>query len=214
DDRRSQPSLPRRHRSDRRAGVPDRPRARGRWAPARLRWARSRIARGGRRTPDGARRRRRLPRRRGASGGRARPRRRRRDRAAGRARPAAPPRPRSRRRRRRGGDAGAGAGAARAAPRAGSGARPAHEERGVSSTDWLLLAVVLVLFLASIWLAMAETAFVRMNRIRALTLEEEGSRRAGRLASMLERPEQTLNAVLLLVLVTQLTRATLLGGLL
>jgi CBS domain containing-hemolysin-like protein len=84
----------------------------------------------------------------------------------------------------------------------------------VSGTDWILLIAVVVLFLASIWLAIAETAFVRMNRIRALALSEEGSRRARWLASMLERPEQTLNVVLLLVLVTQLTSASLLGVLL
>src|SRR5690349_5737740 len=53
-----------------------------------------------------------------------------------------------------------------------------------------------------------------MNRIRALALADEGSKRAGRLAVMLEAPEQTLNSVLLLVLVTQLTTATLIGVLL
>ena len=84
----------------------------------------------------------------------------------------------------------------------------------MSSTDWILLIVVIVLFVVSIWLAVAETAFVRMNRIRALSLDEEGNKRARRLALMLEHPEQTLNAVLLLVLVTQLTSATLLGVLL
>ncbi len=84
----------------------------------------------------------------------------------------------------------------------------------MSGADWILLAVVIVLFLVSIWLAVAETAFVRMNRIRALALDEEGNKRAARLATMLEQPEQTLNAVLLLVLVTQLTSATLLGVLL
>jgi CBS domain containing-hemolysin-like protein len=84
----------------------------------------------------------------------------------------------------------------------------------VSGTDWLLLAGIVVLFLASIWLAVAETAFVRMNRIRALALADEGSRRGRWLATMLERPEQTVNVVLLLVLATQLTSATLLGVLL
>jgi CBS domain containing-hemolysin-like protein len=84
----------------------------------------------------------------------------------------------------------------------------------VSGTDWILLVAVVLLFLASIWLAVAETAFVRMNRIRALSLADEGSRRARWLVTMLERPEQTLNVVLLLVLVTQLTSATLLGVLL
>jgi CBS domain containing-hemolysin-like protein len=67
------------------------------------------------------------------------------------------------------------------------------------------------LFIVSIWLAAAETAFVRMSRIRAIALQEEGGRRADRLVAMLEHPEQTLNVVLLLVLVSQLTSATLLG---
>ncbi|MFI5046228.1 MAG: hemolysin family protein [Acidimicrobiia bacterium] len=84
----------------------------------------------------------------------------------------------------------------------------------MSGTDWALLLVVAVLFFVSIWLAMAETAFTRMSRIRALSLEDEGNKRAVKLATMLERPEQTLNVVLLLVLVTQLTSATLLGVLL
>jgi putative hemolysin len=84
----------------------------------------------------------------------------------------------------------------------------------VETGDWLILAAILVLFLASIVFAMAETAFTRMSRIRALALEEEGKKGAGRLAIMLERPERTLNVLLLLVLVAQLTSASLLGALL
>jgi putative hemolysin len=84
----------------------------------------------------------------------------------------------------------------------------------VNGTDWILLVIVVVLFVASIFLAMAETAFTRMSRIRALSMAEEGNRRAEHLAAMLEHPERTLNALLLLVLVTQLTSATLLGVLL
>ena len=84
----------------------------------------------------------------------------------------------------------------------------------MSGADWAILAVVVVLFVLSIYLAVAETAFVRMGRIRAMALADEGSKRAGRLAEMLEQPEQTLNSVLLLVLVTQLTTATLIGVLL
>jgi CBS domain containing-hemolysin-like protein len=53
-----------------------------------------------------------------------------------------------------------------------------------------------------------------MNRIRAIALEEEGNKRAHRLVVMLEHPEQTLNVVLLMVLVSQLTSATLIGVLL
>jgi CBS domain containing-hemolysin-like protein len=84
----------------------------------------------------------------------------------------------------------------------------------MTGTEWAILAAVVVLFLFSILLAGAETAFTRMSRIRALALEEEGSKGAARLARMLERPEQTLNVVLLLVLVSQLTSASLLGALL
>ncbi len=73
------------------------------------------------------------------------------------------------------------------------------------------MAAVIVLFLFSILLAGAETAFTRMSRIRALSLEEEGRKSAARLAQMLERPERTLNVVLLLILVCQMTSASLLG---
>jgi CBS domain containing-hemolysin-like protein len=84
----------------------------------------------------------------------------------------------------------------------------------VSGADWAIIVVVLVLFILSIFFAASETAFVRMSRIRAIALEEEGNKRARRLVSMLERPEQTLNVVLLVVLVSQLTSATLIGVLL
>ena len=81
----------------------------------------------------------------------------------------------------------------------------------MDSSDYVILAVVVVLFSFSIVVAMAEMAFARMNRIRALTLEEEGRKGAARLAKMLERPEQTINSLLLLILVAQLTTASLLG---
>jgi CBS domain containing-hemolysin-like protein len=84
----------------------------------------------------------------------------------------------------------------------------------MTGAEWAILAIVVALFLFSILLAGAETAFTRMSRIRALTLEEEGSRGGARLARMLEQPERTLNVVLLLVLIAQLTSASLLGALL
>jgi len=77
--------------------------------------------------------------------------------------------------------------------------------------DWLILAVVVVLLITSGIFAMAETAFVRMNRIRALTLEEEGRKGAQRLVALMEKPETALNLVLLFLLITQLTAATLVG---
>jgi putative hemolysin len=84
----------------------------------------------------------------------------------------------------------------------------------MSGSDWLVVAAIGALFLASIWLALVETAFTRMSRIRALALEEEGRRGAGRLARMLERPERTLNVVYLLALFCQLTTGSLVGLLL
>jgi magnesium and cobalt exporter, CNNM family len=81
----------------------------------------------------------------------------------------------------------------------------------MTGADWLLVAAIVVLFLASIWLALVETAFTRMSRIRALALEEDGRRGAGRLARMLEHPERTLNVVYLLALFCQLTTGSLVG---
>src|SRR3954453_1077192 len=84
----------------------------------------------------------------------------------------------------------------------------------MGGADWAIVAVVVVLFVLSIFFAASETAFVRMSRIRAVALADDGDKRAARLAPMLERPEQTLNVVLLMVLVAQLTSATLIGVLL
>jgi putative hemolysin len=81
----------------------------------------------------------------------------------------------------------------------------------MTGLDWLLVAAIVVLFLASIWLALIETAFTRMSRVRALALEDEGRRGAGRLARMLEHPERTLNVVYLLALFCQLTTGSLVG---
>jgi Mg2+/Co2+ transporter CorB len=54
----------------------------------------------------------------------------------------------------------------------------------VNRADWAILAVVVVLFIVSIWLAAAETAFVRMSRIRAIALQEEGGRAPHRQGAM------------------------------
>ncbi len=81
----------------------------------------------------------------------------------------------------------------------------------MSDSDWLILAGIVALLIASAVLAMAETSFVRINRIRAMTLQEEGRRGAEKLLKLLEQPETALNLVLLLVLICQLTAATLVG---
>jgi putative hemolysin len=73
------------------------------------------------------------------------------------------------------------------------------------------VVVIVLLWAFSAVLALSETAFVRASRIRLLNLTEEGDRRAERVLRLLERPEQTLNAVLLLLLACQMISATLLG---
>ena len=84
----------------------------------------------------------------------------------------------------------------------------------MSGADWLLVVAIVTLFLVSGVLALSETAFTRMSRVRALALEEEGRSGATRLARMLERPERTLNSLLLIILVCQLVSANLTGVLL
>jgi CBS domain containing-hemolysin-like protein len=79
------------------------------------------------------------------------------------------------------------------------------------SGDVLAIVAIVLLFFFSIVLAAAETAFLRMSRVKALALEEQGEKRAGRLARMLERPERTVNAVTLLALAAQLVTSYLLG---
>ncbi|MFZ4515508.1 MAG: hemolysin family protein [Acidimicrobiia bacterium] len=81
----------------------------------------------------------------------------------------------------------------------------------MSSADIWMAAVAVVLFCCSIVLAMAETAFLRMGRIRALALEDEGRKGAARLSKMLEHPERTMNSLLLMLLVSQLTVASFVG---
>ena len=79
------------------------------------------------------------------------------------------------------------------------------------SSDWVVIAVVVVLLTCSAGLALAETSLTRTNRVKALSLEEEGRRGARPLARLVEHPENFLNPVLLLVLVCQLVAATLVG---
>src|SRR5262245_33728667 len=79
------------------------------------------------------------------------------------------------------------------------------------SAQAISLMVIVLLWAFSAVLALSETAFVRASRIRLMNTSEEGDRRAERLLRLLERPEQTLNAVLLVLLACQMISATLLG---
>ncbi|HEX8771606.1 MAG TPA: hemolysin family protein, partial [Acidimicrobiales bacterium] len=61
------------------------------------------------------------------------------------------------------------------------------------------------------FLAMAETSLTRMNRVKALTLVEEGRRGAPALLRLVEHPERFLNPVLFTTLLCHLVAATLIG---
>ncbi|HMS25341.1 MAG TPA: hemolysin family protein [Acidimicrobiia bacterium] len=81
----------------------------------------------------------------------------------------------------------------------------------MNSVQVILLSIAFVLFLFSIVCALAETSFVKLNRIRAMALEDEGHRGAMKLRIMHEHPETTLNILLLIVLVTQLGTASIIS---
>ena len=81
----------------------------------------------------------------------------------------------------------------------------------MSRTETLMVVAVVGLIAAAAVLAMAETALTRTNRIKALTLAEEGRRGANALVRLVEHPERFLNPVLFLVLLCHLVAATLVG---
>jgi CBS domain containing-hemolysin-like protein len=80
----------------------------------------------------------------------------------------------------------------------------------VSSGEIAIAVAVVVLFLASIVLAAAETALTRVSRARAQALAETAGRRGQLLLELVEH-QGWLNPVLLVVLSTQLVQSTLLG---
>jgi CBS domain containing-hemolysin-like protein len=67
---------------------------------------------------------------------------------------------------------------------------------------WLGVLVVLLMAFGSI-LAMAESSLTRMNRVRAMALEEEGRRFAARLVQIENDPPHYLNAIYLWVMIVQ-----------
>ena len=66
-----------------------------------------------------------------------------------------------------------------------------------------LVALVAVLVLFGSLLAMAEASLTRMNRVRAMALEEEGRRHATRLVEIETDPPSFLNAIYLWVMIAQ-----------
>jgi putative hemolysin len=81
----------------------------------------------------------------------------------------------------------------------------------LTGADTAMIAAIVVLLLASMLLAVAETGLTRMSRSKAQALAEEGRPGADRLLALVRHPERFLNPVLLAVLVCQLVQATLTG---
>ena len=81
----------------------------------------------------------------------------------------------------------------------------------MSASDIVLALVALVLIAANGLIALAETALTRMSLVKALTLQEQGRRGAGKLARLMEHPERWLNPLLFVNLFCNLVAATLVG---
>lgn len=78
------------------------------------------------------------------------------------------------------------------------------------SDIWMATAIVLLTILA-IFSAMAETSLLRVSRAKAKALADEGRPGADALQILVLHPERWLNALLLIVLVSQIVQAALMG---
>lgn len=75
---------------------------------------------------------------------------------------------------------------------------------------WMIVAIVLLTILA-IFTAMAETSLLRISRAKAKALADDGRPGADALLLLVNHPERWLNALLLVVLVSQIVQASLMG---
>jgi CBS domain containing-hemolysin-like protein len=81
----------------------------------------------------------------------------------------------------------------------------------LQTTDIWLLVVAFVFIVISGFLALSETGLTRMNRVKAIALEEQGRRGATALRKLIEHPERAINPVLFLLLLCNTVAATLVG---
>lgn len=79
------------------------------------------------------------------------------------------------------------------------------------SADLTLIVVVVAAFAAAVFLAAAETSFLRITPVRVATLGEEGGRRGERLAQLMARLPRVLSTILLSALLAQIVAATGVG---
>jgi CBS domain containing-hemolysin-like protein len=80
-----------------------------------------------------------------------------------------------------------------------------------NATDTWLVVVILVFIVMSAFLALAETGLTRMNRVKAMAMQEQGYKQAGAVLKLMEHPERTLNPILFLLLLSNTVAATLVG---
>jgi len=80
-----------------------------------------------------------------------------------------------------------------------------------TGADMVMVVVIVVLLVASMFLALAETGLTRMTRTKAQALADDGRPGSRTLLWLVAHPERFLNPVLLVVLVCQLVQASLTG---
>ena len=94
---------------------------------------------------------------------------------------------------------------------AGGGVIASTTHSGLHTGDIWLLVVVFIFIVISGFLALSETGLTRMNRVKAIALEEQGRRGAAALRKLIEHPERAINPVLFLLLLCNTVAATLVG---
>lgn len=81
----------------------------------------------------------------------------------------------------------------------------------MAAADIPLLALLILLLMAAVFLAAAEASLLRVNEARARSEAATGGRRAKRLLRLVERLPEVLNLILLLALLAQIGSATVTG---
>jgi CBS domain containing-hemolysin-like protein len=78
-----------------------------------------------------------------------------------------------------------------------------------TTTDVVMIAVIIVLLGITAFLALAETGLTRMSRAKAIALDESGKRAGPAVVRLVTRPEEFLNPLLLVILVVQTIQTAL-----
>ena len=79
----------------------------------------------------------------------------------------------------------------------------------MTGSDTIIVVAIAGLLGLAAFFALSETSLTRINRVKAMALQDEGLRGSNRLNRLVEHPERFLNPVLLLVLVCHMVAASL-----